>query len=156
VVAFGFGVLAAAVWGRLRHTNSVRAATATVTVRPAPAPSAPPAEARPSLPTASVTTTSVAPPTPVVPPLQEVPNDAELRREVNRVSPDIRRCVDDLSRGADLEIYFEGATGRARDVRLKTQGLTPGRVACITQAARQMQVDPFAQATHKFWHRFSY
>lgn len=158
VVAFGFGVLAAALWGRVVHPAKPRGAT--MVVRPAP-PAQPPPPARalvvparpvaPSVATASVAVTSVAPA-----PLQDLPSDAQLRREVKRVSPDIRRCVDNLSRGAEIEVYFDGPTGRARDVRFRTAGLTPGRVACITQAARQMQVDPFAQATHKFWHRFSY
>ncbi|HEX6244654.1 MAG TPA: GYF domain-containing protein [Polyangiales bacterium] len=152
VVAFGFGVLAAAVWGRMRHPASTHPTT--VSVRATPPASAP--EPQPIAPAPPTVASAVTLPSVVQASLQEVPNDAELRREVKRVSPDIRRCVDDLSRGADLEVYFDGPSGRARDVRLKTQGLTPGRVACITQAARQMQVEPFLQPTHKFWHRFSY
>jgi hypothetical protein len=153
VVAFGFGVLAAALWGRAVRPSTQRAAT--VVVRPAqasaaPTPPAAPQAAPPSSP-AAVAVTSMAPA-----PAQEIPSDAQLRREVKRVSPDIRRCVDNLSRGAEVEVYFDGPTGRARDVRFRTVGLTPGRVACITQAARQMQVEPFSRPTHKFWHRFSY
>jgi hypothetical protein len=72
------------------------------------------------------------------------------------VSPDIRRCVNNLERGAEVEVYFDGMTGRVRDVRLRTKGLTPGTSECISQAVRQMQVAPFLRPTHKFWHRFSY
>lgn len=155
VVAFGFGVLAAALWGRWLHAPVARPATVVVRSAPAEALVAPPA---PALQATTAIANPLELPVPRAPaaPTQDVPSDAELRREVKRISPDIRRCVDNLSRGADLEIYFEGATGRARDVRLRTPGLTPGRVACITQVARQMQVEPFAQATHRFWHRFSY
>jgi hypothetical protein len=155
VIAFGFGVLAAAVWGRVLHSSGVQSAT--VVVRPSA--SAVPGAASPRAPAAApivpsphqVEVASVA-----AVPTQEVPSDAQLRREVKRVSPDIRRCVDDLQRGADVEVYFDGPSGRAREVRVRTQGLTPGRLACITQAVRQMQVDAFLQPTHKFWHRFSY
>ena len=90
------------------------------------------------------------------PPTQDLPAESELRREVKRVSPDVRRCVDNLERGADVEIYFDGPTGHVRDVRLRTQRLTPGRVECITQAVRQMQVSPFRGAQYKYWHKFSY
>ena len=155
LIAFGFGVLAAAVWGRVLHSNGAEAAT--VMVRPPQ-----PASAVGRVPSAPAVSPIVpSPRAPEIPsvavaPTQDVPSDAQLRREVKRVSPDIRRCVDDLSRGADVEIYFDGPTGRAREVRLRTQGLSPGRVACITQAARQMQVDPFVQSTHRYLHRFSY
>jgi hypothetical protein len=154
VVAFGFGVLAAALWGRVARAPTQRAAT--VVVRPAQPAAALPAPASAAQVDPATGPTSVAVTSIAAVPSQAIPSDAQLRREVKRVSPDIRRCVDNLSRGAEIEVYFDGPSGRARDVRFRTAGLTPGRVACITQAARQMQVEPFSQPTHKFWHRFSY
>jgi hypothetical protein len=64
--------------------------------------------------------------------------------------------VDNLERGAEIEIYFAGRTGLVHDVKLRTQRLTPGRVECITQAVRQMHVEPFRDQQYKYWHKFSY
>jgi hypothetical protein len=72
------------------------------------------------------------------------------------VSPDVRRCIDDLKLGAEVEIYFAGSDGRVAELRLRTPGLAPGRVECITQVVRQMQVAPFRSDRYRFWHRFSY
>jgi len=94
--------------------------------------------------------------TSIAEPSHDLPTDGELRREAKRVSPDVRRCVDNLTHGAELEIYFEGRTGRVAEVKLRTQRLTPGRVECITQAVRQMQVEPFRNQQYKYWHKFSY
>jgi predicted nucleic acid-binding protein len=155
IVAFGFGVLAAALWGRhVRHQQRA----ATVLVRPAAQPVPVTEPVRPALPEATQVTSE---PTVNVRSLaervaSELPVDAELRREVRRVSPDVRRCIDDLSLGAEVEVYFSGSDGRVSELRLRTAGLAPDRTECITQAVRQMQVAPFQRTSYKFLHRFSY
>jgi hypothetical protein len=88
--------------------------------------------------------------------MNEQPNDAELRREVHRVSPEVRRCIDDLSLGAEVEVRFEGQSGQVSELKLRTPGLSPGAIECLTHAVQQMQVEPFQRESYKFWHRFSY
>jgi GYF domain 2 len=153
IVAFGFGVLAAALWGRYVVRHAQRPATVLVRPVPQPVPVAEPVLVAPER-------VAEAPPLDVrslgLDAPHELPLDVELRREVRRISPDVRRCLDDLSRGAEVEIYFEGSNGRVGELRLRTPGFTPGRIECITQALRQMQVAPFSRAHYKFWHRFSY
>lgn len=156
VVAFAAGVLVAALWGRLSPSTHARSSTVIVSPpvrepqRPPVAPTephvAPPAPAPLNVAVSSMATT----------PSHAGPLDEELRREVKRVSPDIRRCVNNLAQGADLDITFEGSTGRVRDVKLRGVRPAPGRVECITQAARQMQVEPFTQPEYRFLHKFSY
>lgn len=154
VVAFASGVLVAALWGRLAPRIQPRSPTvivrSSVTHTPPVVSHAEPqlVEVAPQMP---VAVTSIA-----APPSHDVPVESELLREVRRVSPDVRRCVDDLARGADLEIYFDGPTGHVRDIKLRAQRLTPGRAECITQAVRQMQVSPFRKDQYKYWHKFSY
>lgn len=152
VVAFASGVVVAALWGRIGPRAAQRASTVIVRSTPPLVPPSRPVElAEVAPPPPPVAITSVMPV-----PSHDQPRDLELRREAKRISPDVRRCVDNLARGADLEIYFEGSTGRVRDVKLRTQRLAPGRVECIVQAARQMQVAPFRDAQFKYWHKFAY
>jgi hypothetical protein len=154
IVAFGFGVFAAALWGRLFARREQRAAT--MVVRPAPKPVAEAVPLRPPESAAVGSAVALDVQSLAAAERPELPPDAELRREVRRISPDVRRCIDDLSRGAEIEIYFAGPDGRVSDLRLRTLGLSPGRVECIRQAVRQMQVSPFQRSSYKFWHRFSY
>jgi hypothetical protein len=153
IVAFGFGVLAAALWGRYVVRHAQRPATVLVRPVPQPEPVAEPVRVAPerTAETQPLDVRSLGSNAP-----HELPLDVELRREVRRISPDVRRCLDDLSRGAEVEIYFEGSDGRVGELRLRTPGLSPGRIECITQALRQMQVAAFSRPHYKFWHRFSY
>jgi hypothetical protein len=150
VVAFGFGVFAAALWGRVAGRREQRPAT--LLVRPArqPTPHVVSVASDPAR-AAGVQVESLSAPSSDGSPLEH-----ELRREVRRVSPEVRRCVQDLGRGAEVEVYFQGRDGRVREVRLRTSGLSAASGACITRALRQMQVSPFRRESHRFWYRFAY
>lgn len=154
IVAFAFGVLAAALWGRYVVRHEQRAAT--VLVRPAP----PPVPTTEPVRSASTQGVGTALPLDVhslsTHVMNEQPADAELRREVHRVSPDVRRCIDDRERGAEVEIYFVGQTGKVSEAKVRTEGLSSGAVECLTNALQQMQIDPFQRESYRFWHRFSY
>jgi hypothetical protein len=157
LVAFAFGVLAAALWGRyvVRH-DALRAQT--VVVRPArqPVPVTEPVRALPPVATGAGTSPQVDVQSLSTHVMSEQPSEAELRREVRRVSPDVRRCLDDLSRGADVEAFFEGKTGRVSELNLRTTDLSPGGAECVTEAIRQMQFEPFQRESYRFSYRFSY
>lgn len=154
LVAFAFGVLAAALWGRVLSRSAQRAST--VVVRPSSAQT----PVVPSVPHSPVPSTAplVARSEPLVlpAPLHDLPSEATLRSEMRRVSADVRRCLDDPSRGVDAEVIFEGVTGRASEVRVRSPGLTPGRTECVTQVVRQVQVEPFGRATFRYVQRFAY
>jgi len=155
LVAFAFGVLAAALWGRFVVRHDAQHAT-TVVVRQArqPVPVTEPVRtlapavggASPQLDVQSLSTHVMS----------EQPSEAELRREVRRISPDVRRCLEDLSLGADVEAFFDGRSGRVSELNLRTAELSPGSAECVTQAIRQMQFEPFQRESYRFSYRFSY
>jgi hypothetical protein len=155
LVAFAFGVLAAALWGRfvVRH-DALRAQTVVVRQTRQPVPVTEPVQALPPAAVGAGPQLEVQSLSTHV--RSEQPSEAELRREVRRISPDVRRCLDDLSRGADVEAFFEGESGRVSELNLRTTDLSPGSAECITEAIRQMQFEPFQRERYRFSYRFSY
>lgn len=96
---------------------------------------------------------SLAAPAPV---MRELPTVEDLRREVRKVAPDVRRCVEDPATGVDVDIYLAGATGRVHDVDVRSPLIPPGRAACIMHAVRRMEVSPFSRDELKLMHKFSW
>ncbi|MFT3927965.1 MAG: GYF domain-containing protein [Myxococcales bacterium] len=90
------------------------------------------------------------------PTLRELPTVEDLRREVRKVAPDVRRCVEDPNAGVDVDIYLAGLTGRVRDVDVRSSLIPPGRAACIIHAVRKMEVSPFTRGELKLMHKFSW
>jgi hypothetical protein len=88
--------------------------------------------------------------------LRELPEPAEVARELKVIWPDVRRCVGSQPRAVDVEVLFDGASGLVTGVNLHTSRLTAGEVECITQALRQMRVSAFRSAEHKLGHRFAF
>ncbi len=89
-------------------------------------------------------------------PTRELPTVEDLRREVRKVAPDVRRCLEDPTIGVDVDIYLSGVTGRVRDVDVRSPLIPPGRVACIMRAVRRMELAPFTRAELKLMHKFSW
>jgi|GEM_PF-4082940 len=140
----------------IAEASAPPAAFAVASVVPAQAP-APSERAESSvLPVAtaqSSVTSSLAAPAPV---LRELPTVEDLRREVRKVAPDVRRCVEDPNTGVDVDIYLAGVTGRVRDVDVRSSLIPPGRAACIMNAVRKMEVSPFTRSELKLMHKFSW
>jgi hypothetical protein len=156
IVAFAFGVLAAALWGRYVVRHEQRAATMVVRPAPPPVPTTEPVRAAPAEPTSVGAAPALDVQSLSTHVMNEQPSDAELRREVHRVSPDVRRCIDDLEAGADVEVHFDGQSGKVSETKVRTTGLSAGAVECLTNAVQQMQIEPFQRESYRFWHRFSY
>jgi hypothetical protein len=155
ILAFVFGVLVAALWGRVLEHQYGRASTIVV----APAPLARELARGPA--SSAVGGLAAAAPAAAADrvgasALREQPGPSELARAFKRVSPDVRRCVGTPARAVDVEVFFDGASGQVAGVNLHTSRLTPGEVECTTQALRQMDVAPFRNAEHKLWHRFAF
>lgn len=153
-LAFGLGVLAAALWGRVIERQRARVSTVVVAAlpqarelaqRPALSASAGPVAA-PQASTDGAGATA----------LQEQPAASELAGEFKRISPDVRRCLGTPARAVDVEVFLDGASGQVAGVNLHTSRLTPGEVECTTHALRQLHVAPFRNAEHKLWHRFAF
>jgi predicted Zn finger-like uncharacterized protein len=162
-LAFAGGVLAAAVASRyvVRHkepqtTHMAASAPAPEKTSPPPAPVVPgPAPAAPD--SATPAPAALAMPAPAAPAaLRELPEPEELRAEVRRVAPDVRRCIIDPALGVDVGVFFDGATGKVRNVEVRTPQISPGRVDCVVHATRQMQLVPFSRAELKLEHKFSW
>ncbi len=90
------------------------------------------------------------------PVLRELPTVEELRAEVRKVAVDVKRCMDNPGRGVDVDIYLDGPSGRVRDLDVRSGALGPGRVACIRQAVRRIQLPPFSRRELKLMHKFSW
>jgi predicted Zn finger-like uncharacterized protein len=150
-LAFAGGVLAAAIASRYvapKHAET-RAASRPAASAPHAAQAPAPAVAPPP-PSAALTIA------PVTAPLRELPEPEELRAEVRRVAPEVRRCITDPLAGVEVGMFFEGPSGRVRDVHVRSTGLTPGRVDCVIHAVRQMKLVPFKRAELKLEHKFSW
>jgi hypothetical protein len=89
-------------------------------------------------------------------PLRELPTVEELRAEVRKVAPDVKRCVEDPASGVDVDIYLDGPSGRVRDVDVRSALITPGRSDCIVRSVRRMQLAPFSRQELKLMHKFSW
>ena len=72
-----------------------------------------------------------------------LPTRSELRAELDRLSPLVRRCVRDPSRGVELDLVIAGVTGHVEDVRVATSALTPGAIECIREVFVDFHVPPF-------------
>jgi predicted Zn finger-like uncharacterized protein len=173
-LAFAGGVLVAALWARLLgpervpHRSAeappVTAVIAQSRPPPEPPPKRPPAaapeaasspgspstaESRPRAPSDQVAL-------PPQPPTRELPSASELRDAVRSVAGDVRACLGDPRRGVDVDIYFDGPSGRVRDVAVRHPKLSPGRQACVDHAVRRILLEPFSRPEQKLMHRFSW
>jgi predicted Zn finger-like uncharacterized protein len=153
-LAFAGGVLAAAIASRYMAPARPDPSPSTKTIASASPKSSAPAPAatppRPPAPSAPLTIP------PVTAPLRELPEPEELRAEVRRVAPDVRRCITDPLAGVEVSVFFDGPSGRVRDVHVRSSGLTAGRVDCVIHAVRQMQLSPFKRPELRLPHKFSW
>ncbi len=147
-VAFAAGVLVAASWGHWSGASEATAVKADHAVVPARKDQAHP--------TPSPVARPLGTPLPAAAPLRELPDPEELRAEVRHVAPDVKRCVQDPAMGIDVDIYLDGPSGRVRDVDVRSPLLALSRVACVSQAVRQIQLVPFARRELKLMHKFSW
>jgi predicted Zn finger-like uncharacterized protein len=170
-IAFGGGVLAAAIATRyvphhqspaitqLKGGESTRAASEHPKVTPGPSPTA-----KPSTPPPAAPPTQVAPGVPdapqtqpaIQPVLRELPTPEELRSEVRRVAPDVRRCITDPTTGVEVGVFIDGASGRVREIDVRSARLPPGRVDCVIHAVKQIQLAPFKRTELRLEHKFSW
>jgi hypothetical protein len=147
-LAFVFGVVVAAVWGRLFRRAPAREDIVVPTLRLGEVQSAEPPVSGDG-PDAATT------------PLREPEAEPEgalsveaLRGEVRRISSDVHRCLTAPSEGVQVDAVIEAETGRVRDVRVSGARLSAGVHTCIVQAVRQIQVPAFAGGAYKLSHRF--
>jgi hypothetical protein len=156
-LAFGGGALVAAVAARYVAQREEPAVTQlkagpaerpvvitpkVVSTQPAPAPAA-------KAPAASA-------PVPVVLANRELPTPEELRHEVRRVAPEVRRCITDPVAGVEVGVFIDGASGRVREIDVRSARLPPGRVDCVIHAVKQIQLAPFTRAELRLEHKFSW
>jgi GYF domain 2 len=145
-LAFLFGVVVAALWGRLLRSRPAREEIVVPTLRLG--------EVRDPIPAPQPVPTAAPTPQPVTAPQRgELALDA-LRSEVRRVSSDVHRCLTAPSEGVQVDATIDSESGRVRDVRLTASRLSAGVHTCVVQAVRQIQVPPFSGDAHKLSHRF--
>lgn len=158
-IAFAGGVLVAAIASRFiaKPEEPVTSEPVVKAARSARDESAGPPPARTeALP---ATTPAAKPPEPVttppvLAPARELPEPHELRGAVRRIAPDVKRCLVDPKAGVEVALFIDGASGRTRDVNVRTVELAPARVECVIEAVRQIQLEPFARDEVKLEHRF--
>ena len=159
-LAFAGGVLAAAIAARyvsrreppaVTQLKSAPAAHAPANVpKVQAAPAAKPAAAPAPLPAQPAVTPSVAAPT------RELPTPEELRSEVRRVAPDVRRCITDPVAGVEVGVFIDGASGHVREIDVRSARLPAGRVDCVIHAVKQIQLQPFKRTELRLEHKFSW
>jgi GYF domain 2 len=145
-LAFLFGVVVAALWGRLLRSPPAREEIVVPTLRLG--------EVREPAPVLLPTPTASPGPQPVLATQRGELALEVLRSELRRVSSDVHRCLTSPSEGVQVDATIESETGRVRDVRLTAARLTAGVHTCVVQAVKQIQVPPFAGDAHKLSHRF--
>jgi predicted Zn finger-like uncharacterized protein len=159
-LAFAGGVLAAAIASRYIAPSKQPAEppdaaqherAAPQADRPAAAAPAPAAPAPAVAPSRQALTTP-----PVTGPMRDLPEPEELRTEVRRVAPEVKRCIVDPRVGVEVAVFIDGPSGRVRDVNVRSTGLSAGRVDCVIHAVRQMQLKPFKRDELKLEHKFSW
>lgn len=143
-LAFLFGVVVAALWGRLLRSPPARQEIMVPTLRLG--------EAREPTPTAQLTTSPAPTPGPEAQ-RTELALDI-LRNEVRRVSADVHRCLTAPAEGVQVDAILDGETGHVRDVKVSAAKLSAGVHTCVVQAVKQIQVPPFQGEPHKLSHRF--
>jgi GYF domain 2 len=144
-LAFLFGVVVAALWGRLLRSPPAREEIVVPTLRLG--------EVRDPIPAPQPVPTSPTPQPVAEPQRGELALDV-LRSEVRRVSSDVHRCLTTPSEGVQVDATIDSESGRVRDVRLTASRLSAGVHTCVVQAVKQIQVPPFAGDAHKLSHRF--
>jgi GYF domain 2 len=80
----------------------------------------------------------------------------EVRAELRRISPSARRCVRDPKHGVELDVTIAGASGRTRQVDVRTSRLTPGAIECTKAAIGELEVAPFTADQLVYRHRYAW
>jgi hypothetical protein len=80
----------------------------------------------------------------------------EVRAELRRLGPSARRCVRDPKQGVELDVSIAGATGRPRQIDVRTPGLTPGMIECTKAALEDLQVAPFTASELSYSHHYAW
>ncbi|HEY6880847.1 MAG TPA: hypothetical protein VI299_22640, partial [Polyangiales bacterium] len=80
----------------------------------------------------------------------------EVRAELRRLGPSVRRCVGDPKAGIELDVTVAGDTGRPRQIDVLTPRLTPGMIECTKAAVQDLTVVPFTASELAYSHRYAW
>lgn len=119
------------------------------------------AHAAPTLPVAQAAVVPT-PPSSLTPPSsgelvkRTLPALDEVRAELRRLGPSVRRCVRDPKAGIELDVTVAGETGRPRQIDVRTPRLTPGMIECTKAAVQDLAVAPFTASELAYSHRYAW
>jgi hypothetical protein len=163
VVSLSDGALnapSAASAGKQAQVALVAPGARTEPAAPAPVSEPPPAQlhaaAEGAPPTSAAAPSETSSPTPS--PSDETeprssPAIDEVRAELQRLSPALRRCT--RTPGLAMRVRLDGPSGRVRDFRVTAPALGPGSLECLKEGLTELQVAPFEQQEFALEHRFS-
>jgi hypothetical protein len=80
----------------------------------------------------------------------------EVRSELKRLAPTLRRCVRSPALGLDVDFSIDGVTGRVRQLDVRAPALTPGRLECVKEGLSDLQVAPFVSSELTYRHRYAW
>ncbi|MDB4989184.1 MAG: hypothetical protein JWN04_4362 [Myxococcaceae bacterium] len=98
-------------------------------------------------------------PTTLAPPevaSRAVPATADVQAALERVGPQLRRCVASPQRGLALKLTLEGQTGSVQSLHITSPPLRPGELECVKETFVDFRVPPFVEPMWQLQQRYAW